>query len=125
MAHEGIYATSAECIFKMGKGYDSVLVIEARINELMLQVESFINDLCKTVFAVDKSAFDALPAGKQYLLTETSSNFCGYYGAMTSVLGYASTREQENIMNTCWARFVHCIGLLKDQNTTTFINKAI
>ncbi len=109
----------------MGKGYDSVLVIEARINELMLQVESFINDLCKTVFAVDKAAFDALPAGKQYLLTETSSNFVGYYGAMQNVLGYASTREQENIMNTCWARFVHCIGLLKDQNTVTFINKAI
>ena len=125
MAHEGIYATSAECIFKMGKGVDTVLVIEARINELMLQIESFINDLCKTVFATTKAEFDALPAGKQFLLTETSSNFCGYYGAMHSSLGYASQREQENIMNTCWARFIHCIGLLKDQNTVTFINKAI
>ena len=125
MAHEGIYATSAECTFKMGNGYDTTLVSETRINELMLQIESFINDLCKTVFAVNKAAFDALPAGKQYLLTETSSNFCGYYGAMVNSLGYASQREQENIMNTNWARFIHCIGLLKDQNTVTFINKAI
>lgn len=121
MAHEGIYATSAECTFKMGKGYDTVLVTEARINELMLQVESFINDLARRVFAVDTTAFAALTTGTQYLLTEISSNFCGFYGAMHSVTGYASTREQENIMNTCWARFIHCIGLIKNQSTVTFI----
>jgi len=40
---------------------------------------------------------------------------------MYSSLGYASQREQENIMNTNWARFVHCIGLLKNQETVTFI----
>lgn len=121
MAHEGIYATSDECIFKMGKGYDSTLVNEARINELMLQVESFLNDLARRVFAVDTTAFAALTTGTQYILTEASSNFCGFYGAMHNSLGYASQREQENIMNTCWARFIHCIGLIKDQNTVTFI----
>ena len=121
MAHEGIYATSAECIFKMGKGYDSVLVVEARINELCLQAESFINVLCRRIFAVDTTAFAALTTGTQYILTETTSNFVGYYGAMQSSLGYASTREQEDIMNTCWARFIHCIGLLKDQKSVTFI----
>jgi len=121
MAHTGIYATSAECIFKMGKGYDSVNVIEARINELCFQVESFINDLCRKVFAIDAAGFAALTSGEKYLLTETASNFCGFYGAMYSSLGYASQREQENIMNTCWARFIHCIGLLKNQKTVTFI----
>jgi len=121
MAHTGIYATSAECIFKMGKGYDSTNVNEDRINELCKQCESFINDLCRKVFAVDSTAFTALTAGEKYILTETVSNFCGFYGAMYSSLGYASQREQENIMNTNWARFVHCIGLLKDQKTVTFI----
>ena len=121
MAHEGIYATSAECIFKMGKGYDSTNVNEARINELNLQIESFINTLARRVFAADTTAFAALTTGTQYLLTEISSNFCGYYGAMHNSLGYASQREQENIMNTCWARFVHCIGLLRDQKTQDFI----
>jgi len=121
MAHTGIYATSAECIFKMGKGYDSTNVNEDRINELCKQCESFINDLCRKVFAVDATAFAALTAGEKYLLTETVSNFVGFYGAMYSSLGYASQREQENIMNTNWARFVHCIGLLKNQETVTFI----
>ena len=121
MGHTGIYATSAECVFKMGKGYDSTNVDEDRINELCLQCESFINDLCRRVFAVDTDAFAALTTGEKYILTETVSNFVGFYGAMYSSLGYASQREQENIMNTNWARFVHCIGLLKDQKTVTFI----
>lgn len=121
MVHTGIYATSAECIFKMGKGYDSTNVIEARINELCFQCESFINDLCRHVFAVDTAAFTALTAGEKYILSETVSNFVGFYGAMYSSLGYASQREQENIMNTNWARFIHCIGLLKNQQTVTFI----
>ena len=121
MAHTGIYATSTECIFKMGKGYDSTNVNEDRINELCKQCESFINDLCRKVFAVDAAAFTALTAGEKYILSETVSNFVGFYGAMYSSLGYASQREQENIMNTNWARFVHCIGLLKDQKTVTFI----
>jgi len=121
MAHTGIYATSAECIFKMGNGYDSTNVDEDRINELCLQCQSFINDLCRQVFAADATAFTALDAGKKYLLSETVSCYAGFYGAMYDASGYGSQREQENIMNTNWARFVHCIGLLKSQDTVTFI----
>jgi len=121
MAHTGIYATSEECIFKMGNGYDSTNVNEARINELCLQAESFINDLARQVFAADAAAFTALDAGKKYLLSETVSNFVGFYGSMYDAVGYGSQREQENIMNTCWARFIQCIGLLKSQETVTFI----
>jgi len=122
MAHTGIYATSAECIFKMGNGYSTTLVTEDRINELCLQVESFCNNLAREVMAKDAAAFTALDAGKKYLLSEITSNFCGYYGAMFDASGYGSQREQENIMNTCWARFVQCIGLLKDQKTVGFID---
>jgi len=121
MAHTGIYATSAECIFKMGNGYDSTNVDEDRINELCKQCESFINDLCRHIFAVDAAAFTALNAGKKYLLSETVSNFCGYYGILYNITGYSSVRAAENMANTCWARFVQCIGLLKNQETTTFI----
>jgi len=121
MAHTGIYATSAECIFKMGNGYDNTNVDEDRINELCKQCESFINDLGRQVFAKDAAAFIALDAGKKYLLSETVSNFCGFYGSMYDASGYGSQREQENIMNTCWARFIQCIGLLKSQDTVSFI----
>ena len=118
MAHEGIFATSAQCIFKMGKGYDSVNVDEAVINALCEEIEGYCNCLGRHDFSTNWATLTAIA---KTLLTEIESNFCGYYGAMYSSLGYASQREQENIMNTCWARFVHCIGLLKNQETTTFI----
>jgi len=123
MAHTGIYATSAECIFKMGNGYDSTNVDEDRINELCLQAQNFINSLSRKVFAVDTAAFTALPASTKYLLSETVSNFVGFYGAIYKASGYGSQREQENIINTCWARFIHCIGLLKDQKTVSFVGQ--
>ena len=121
MAHTGIYATSEECIFKMGNGYDSTNVSEDRINELCLQCESFINVLCRKVFAADAAAFTALSVGTKYLLSETVSNFVGFYGAIYDSSGYGSQREQENIINTSWARFIQCIGLLKSQDAVTFM----
>ncbi|MCP3686647.1 MAG: hypothetical protein GY861_28750 [bacterium] len=118
MAHTGIFATSAECIFKMGNGYDSTNVDEDRINELCSQVEGFCCALARYDFATNWAALDAVT---KTLLTEIESNYVGYYGAMYAAAGYGSQREQENIINTCWARFVQCIGLLKDQKTVTEI----
>ena len=42
MAHTGIFATSSEILTKAGENYDTS-VTEAKINELCLQAESFIN----------------------------------------------------------------------------------
>lgn len=121
MAHTGIYATSTECIFKLGNGYNTALVDEDRINELCLQAESFCNDLGRQIFAVDLAAFTALTSSKKYLLTEIVSNFVGAYGNAVDQSGYNSQREAENLGNLCWARLIQCIGLLKNQETVTFI----
>ncbi|HEB47124.1 hypothetical protein LCGC14_2123320 [marine sediment metagenome] len=121
MVHTGIYATSAEIIFKMGSGYDTTNVDEAVINRLSLQAESYINVLCKQVFAVNATAFTALDVGKKYLLSETSSNFAATYGILYNISGYNSTREAENMANLCWRRFNQCIKLLQEQNTVTFL----
>ena len=118
MAHEGIFATSIQCTKKMGKGYDSINVDEAYINQLCLEIEGYCNSLARHDFSTN---WASLSATAKPLLTEIQSNYCGFYGAMYSSLGYASGREQENIMNTNWARFVHGIGLLKNQETVTFI----
>ena len=121
MAHTGIYATSAECIFEMGNGYNSTIVDEAAINALSLHCESFINDLCRHVFADSSTQFTTLAKTKKGLLSETVACFVGFKGAKADAAGYGSQREQENIINVCWARFIQCIGLLKNQETVTFI----
>ena len=123
MVHTGIYASSTECIFKMGNGYDSTNVDEDRINELCLQAESYINVLCRQVFAVDSAAFTALTAGKKYILSEAVSNLVGIYGVQYNLYGFSSTREAENIVNINWARFTQLIKLLQEQEAVTFSMK--
>lgn len=118
MAHTGVFATSAECTFKMGKGYDSTNVTETVINSLCEEIEGYCCALGRYDFVTNWASLTA--QGRQ-ILQEIESNYCGFFGSMYNSLGYASQREQENIMNTCWARFVHCIGLLKNQETVTFI----
>jgi len=124
MAHEGIYATFEECIVKMGNGYDSVTIDEDRINEFCLQAESYINVLCRKVFAVDAAAFAALNAGKKYILSEAASNLVAIYAVQYDTSGYHSVREAENIINVCWQRFNQCIKLLNAEGSIDFITNA-
>lgn len=121
MTHTGIYATSAECIFKMGNGYDTVNVDEDRINELCLQAQNFINVVCRTTFAADATAFTALPAATKYLLSEATSNFVAIYGVSYDTSGYHSVREAENIVNICWQRFNQILKLLNEDGASTFV----
>ena len=121
MAHTGIYATSAECIFKMGNGYDSTNVDEDRINELSLQAENFINVLCHKVLAADAAAFTALPIGTKYLLSEAASNLVAVYGISYNILDYNSSREAENLINLNWQRFNQIIKLLNEDGASNFV----
>ena len=118
MAHTGKFATSAECVFAMGSGYDSTGVDEDRINELCNQIEGFCCSLVRYDLVTNWAALDA--ESKQ-LLTEIEASFVGFMGSKYKAEGYGSQREQENIININWARFVQCIGLLKDQKTATYI----
>lgn len=120
MAHTGVFATSEECIFAMGDGYDSTGVTESRINELCNQIEGFCCSLVRYDLVTNWASLDA--ESKQ-LLTEIEATYVGFMGAKHLASGYGSQREQENIININWARFVQCIGLLKDQKTATYIRE--
>ena len=58
MAHTGIFATSDEILVKAGTNYDTDIT-EARINALCLQVESFINCVCRYNYSDAYSGLDA------------------------------------------------------------------
>lgn len=119
MAHTGIFATSDEIKFKAGAGVSAAASSEAHINQLAKEIESFCNCLTKTNYS---DTFALLNVDTKSLLTEIETNYCGYFLIAYDNSGYNSQREAENLMNTCWARFVQCIGLLKNQETVTFIN---
>ena len=113
-----IFATEAQIKFKAGSGVSTAGSTDDVITQLALEIEGFINNLTRHDFS---DAFAGLKTSATGLLTEIESNYCGYYMIAYDNSGYNSVREAENLMNTCWARFIHGIGLLKNQETVTWM----
>lgn len=120
MAHEGIFATLAEIKKKAGAGVSTLGSDEAYVNQLAKEVEAFVNGLTRTDWSTNFASFKTLATG---LLTEIETNYCGYFMIAFDNSGYNSIREAENLMNTCWARYIQCIGLIKNQETVTWMKR--
>ena len=118
MAHTGIFATSDEIKKKAGAGVSTLGSDEAYINQLAKEIEGFVNNLTREDFS---TLFSTLKTSATGLLTEIETNYCGYFMIAYDNYSYNSQREAENIMNTCWARFIHGIGLMKNQETVTWM----
>jgi len=118
MAHNGIFATSDEILVKAGENVDATVSTEARINDLCLQAESYIN--CVTRYNWS-DAYSGLNADVKGILSEAESNLVAMYLITFNMSGYTSRVEAEDILNVLKVRFNECIELLKDQKTTTFI----
>ncbi len=124
MAHEGIYATSAECITKLGDNYASTAVDEAKINDFCLMAEGFIHTISRKVFAVDISAFGTLAAGGKHILTEFQSSFVGIMGLNhkpTGEDGAMNRIEYEDRVNVLRDSMLRAASLLRDQKVVLFI----
>jgi len=124
MAHTGIYATSAECIQKLGKNYNSTDVVEARINELCLQGEGLCNCAGRKVFATDATAFTALSTDVKYLLTLVVSNYVGIYGIIYDMSGFTSRIEAEDMINVLRDGMLAALSILRDKKTQKFLENA-
>ena len=118
MAHTGKFATLAEIKKKAGHGVSTLGSDEEYVNQLAKEVEAFVNSLTRTDWSTDWALYKTLATG---LLTEIETNYCGYFMIAFDNSGYNSIREAENLMNTCWARFIQCIGLIKNQETVTWM----
>lgn len=121
MVHTGIYATSAECIQKLGKNYNSTDVVEARINELCLQAEGLCNCAGRKVFATDSTAFAALSTDVKGILTLIVSNYVGIYGIAYDMSGFTSRIEAEDMINVLRDGMLASLSILRDKKVQTFL----
>lgn len=118
MAHTGIFATSQEIKDKAGAGVSTNGSDEAYINQLTKEIEGFVNCLTREDWSTNFTLYKTLATG---ILTEIETNYCAYFMIAFDNGGYNSIREAENLMNTCWARYIQCIGLIKNQETVTWM----
>ena len=120
MAHEGIFATSQQIKDKAGQGVSTAGSTEAFINQLCVEIEGFIDALTRTDFSTLFSTLTVVGTG---ILTQIESNYCATFMQKYDDSGYNSTRENENGMNTNWAVYIQGIGLIKNQETVTWMLK--
>ena len=118
MVITSVFATGDEIKFKAGSGVSTAGSTDNVITQLAKEVEAFVNNLCRYNFSINFATLDTDVTG---MLTEIETNYCGYFMIAYDNSGYNSQREAENLMNTCWARFIQLIGLIKSQDTVTWM----
>ena len=118
MAATTIFATETEIKAKAGNGVSTLGSSDAYITQLAKEVEGFVNCLTREDWSTNWATYKTLATG---LLTEIETNYCGFFMIAFDNSGYGSQREAENLMNTCWARYIQCIGLIKNQETVTWM----
>lgn len=120
MAHEGIFATKAECDAKAGENVDATGWTEANINSWCLQSESVINCACRYNFS---DTYATLNADVKSILSEVSSNLVAIYGIIYNMAGIGS-RKSESAINVLRDAALRGLSLLRDKKTQRFMGLA-
>ncbi len=121
MVEAGIYTTNALVAYKIGANASATSKAEAHTNEYIAQAEAYINVVTRRIWAIDTAAFAALNAQVSKLLSEAASNLAAIYVIQFDMSGFTTRIEAEDMINTLWARFNQCIGLLMDQKSIDFM----
>lgn len=130
MAHEGLWATSAECIAKAGDNYNSTNVNEAMINAFCLQAENLINSLTRYNWSDEFSApatTATLSADVWHMLGFAESNLVAIYMLNykpTGEDGTMSRIEYEDRVNILRDGFLFAISILRDKKVQKFMREA-
>lgn len=124
MVHTGLFATSAECIAKMGKNYNSTDVDEAMINAFCLQAESLINVSTRRNWSDDFTApaTTTLNADVWYILSEIESNLVGIYGITYDMSRFTTRGEAESMITILRDGILRGLQFLRNKNMETFID---
>ena len=120
MGHTGIFASSAECVAKMGSG-KSAGFTEAMINDACAQSESYINALTGINWS---DGYAACNADKKRLLSEASACLVACYGIAYDMALFTNRGDAANLLSLNWARWTECKELLTKDQVGTFLEAA-
>jgi len=129
MGHEGLFATSAECVAKMGDNYNSTNVNEAMINAFCLQAEAFINVATRYDWSGEFTApaTTGLSTSVWYILGQAESDLVAIWGLTYKPTGEDGNLERiefEDRINILRDDLLRCISILRDKKSQTFAQNA-
>jgi hypothetical protein len=111
MAHTGIFATYAECIYKAGYGASATAILEANVNQLCTEVESIINDLTKTNFSDIYAA--SINIDKKGILKSMTTSYVAWHIINYDYRGYGELSVAQSMQNVLWDTYQDCKKILE------------
>ena len=124
MASTGIYCTDADIKAKvknMSADIDSGDTAET--DRWIADAESLINCTARRIFAVDTTAFSALPATTRKILTEVTSDLAAIYAVLYDMSGFTSRVEAEDMINIFRDAALRGLSILRDKKTQDFLTE--
>ena len=124
MVTTGIYCTDVDVKAKaknISADIDSGDTAET--DAWIVAAENLINCTARRVFAVDSTAFTALPVTTKKLLTEVSSNIAAIYAVTYDMSGFTSRVEAEDMINIFRDAALRGLSILRDKKTQDFLTE--
>lgn len=120
MADEGVFATTTEILRHAGAGASSISSDEAYTNQYIAQAESTINLLTQINYS---DIYTTLDPDTRDVLKECAARMAAIDVAAYDNSGYASVREQENIININHRRVTFLLKLLSNHGKAEWLKK--
>lgn len=117
----GIFCTVAEVQRKAGANASTTANVEAYIDDFTTQAESEINVTTGVNYS---DSYSSLNVDVKGILKQAASNLAAIYVINFDLSGFTSRGYAETMMTTLRDSYLRCIGLLKEQNNTNFIDDA-
>lgn len=122
MTDTGIFCSGAHVVQKAGANVNSTIAASgAFTNEIISQVESYINTVCKYNFS---DTYNSLNADVKGILKEVASDLGAVYMINYDMSGYTSRQEATTMLDVLMDRANDGLKLLKEKQYTDFISGA-
>ena len=121
MAAVGIYCTLDDVQYKAGVKASATSKAEAYVTIYVGMAEAVINVACRRIFAVDATAFSALPTGTRKILSDAASNLAAIYVINFDLSGFTTRLEAEDMVNILRDAFLRDLAILKEKEHQTFL----
>ena len=121
MADDGIFATNAEVLRKVGENASATSKAVAYTDQYLTEAEAFINTYTRYNWS---DAYGALDVDVKGMLKEAASNLAACYVIQYDMFGYTQLEEAQTMINFLMARVDAILGLLRDKKHQEFMVNA-
>lgn len=104
---------------KLKAGANAATLTDAQYTQLINQAESYVNSLMRINYL---SSYSGLTDSIKQILEDLTSSYAATSVIAYDMTGFSTRAIAQTLMDLNWAKFKECERLLKEKETTDFID---